>query len=205
MMAHTSTKTPTKAAEWIISHNRSFENEVLNLQRDLVIRTQKILAAADTEIQSSKLLIVDTSRRLLRAYSDGLADSREGLKAAFKAILNQQRMALQMIGRQLSSQPLLLTQKREADLLRIIALLRSACQVSLLRQSESLIQADRIIRVMHPDNVLKKGFAILSRQGKIISDDTEIKLNELLTVTTEHFQVDTLVKNKREKDERSEL
>ena len=205
MMAHTSTKTPTKAAELIISHNRSFENEVLNLQRDLVIRTQKILAAADTEIQSSKLLIVDTSRRLLRAYSDGLADSREGLKSAFKAILNQQRMALQMIGRQLSSQPLLLTQKREADLLRIIALLRSACQVSLLRQSESLIQADRIIRVMHPDNVLKKGFAILSRQGKIISDDTEIKLNELLTVTTEHFQVDTLVKNKREKDERSEL
>jgi hypothetical protein len=53
--------------------------------------------------------------------------------------------------------------------------------------------------------VLKKGFAILSRQGKIISDDTEIKLDELLTVTTEHFQVDTLVKNKREKDERSEL
>lgn len=196
LMAHTSTKTPTKAAEFILSHNRSFENEVLNLQRDLVIRTQKILAAADTDIQRSKLVIVDTSRRLLRAHAESLTDTRETIKAAFKQLLNIRRMELQTAGRKLSAQPLLLTQKRQGDLMSMIALLKSGCQVVLLRQTEALTQADRIIRVMHPDNVLKKGFAILARKGQIISDDTEINENELLTLTTEHFNVETLVKNK---------
>jgi exodeoxyribonuclease VII large subunit len=199
MMAHTSTKTPTKAAEFVISHNRAFENNVLNLQRDLVIRTQKILAAADSEIQSCKLSVVDTSRRLLRGHAEGLNDTRETIKAGFKVLLNEQRMNLQSAGRKISTQPLLLTQKRDGDLQRMIALLRSHCQVSLLRHSEALTQADRIIRVMHPDNVLKKGFAILSRQGQIISDDNEININERLTVTTEHYQMETEVKTKTEK------
>jgi exodeoxyribonuclease VII large subunit len=183
MMAHTSTKTPTKAAEFIISHNRAFEDTVLNLQRDLVIRTQRKLAAADTEMNAYKLRI----------------------KAGFMAFLNNNRMALQIAGRQLSSQPLLLTQKRDSDLLGMKALLQSVCRVTLLKQSEALIQAERVIRVMHPDNVLKKGFAILSRNGKIISDDKEITNAESLTVTTENYYVETIVERIRKKNEGSEL
>lgn len=205
MMAHTSTKTPTKAAEFIISHNRAFEDTVLNLQRDLVIRTQRKLAAADTEMNAYKLFIVDTSRRLLRDHEALIAENKVRIKAGFMAFLNNNRMALQIAGRQLSSQPLLLTQKRDSDLLGMKALLQSVCRVTLLKQSEALIQAERVIRVMHPDNVLKKGFAILSRNGKIISDDKEITNAESLTVTTENYYVETIVEIIRKKNEGSEL
>jgi len=39
LMAHTSTKTPTKTAEFIIAHNRHFEDSILLLQKNIVIKT----------------------------------------------------------------------------------------------------------------------------------------------------------------------
>ena len=48
LMAHTSTKTPTKTAEFIIDHNRYFEDSLLMLQKNIIIKSQQSLPAATT-------------------------------------------------------------------------------------------------------------------------------------------------------------
>jgi exodeoxyribonuclease VII large subunit len=43
LMAHTSTKTPTKAAEFIIAHNRAFEDNLIGTQKMILIKTYQMI------------------------------------------------------------------------------------------------------------------------------------------------------------------
>ena len=41
LMAHTQTKTPTQAAEFIIEHNQTFEKNLSNFQKNIIIKSQQ--------------------------------------------------------------------------------------------------------------------------------------------------------------------
>jgi exodeoxyribonuclease VII large subunit len=44
LMAHTQTKTPTKAAEFIITHNKNYEDAILSFQKTIIIKSQQIFS-----------------------------------------------------------------------------------------------------------------------------------------------------------------
>ncbi len=62
LMAHTHTKTPTKAAEFIIAHNRSFELGILALQQNIVIKSQQVFHAHYKELNELKNAISRNAR-----------------------------------------------------------------------------------------------------------------------------------------------
>lgn len=72
LMAHTQTKTPTKAAEFIIAHNRAYEDSVLSLQRKIVIRSQRMLANSLKELTTLKHQTINSSRSLLANHQRSL-------------------------------------------------------------------------------------------------------------------------------------
>jgi exodeoxyribonuclease VII large subunit len=45
LMAHTATKTPTRAAELIIDHNRAFEERIGSFQKSIIIKSQQAFSA----------------------------------------------------------------------------------------------------------------------------------------------------------------
>jgi exodeoxyribonuclease VII large subunit len=53
---------------------------------------------------------------------------------------------------------------------------------------------------MKPDNILKKGFAIIAQNGKIISNSENIKKGDELTITMEKHIISTTVNSKIEQD-----
>ncbi|ULQ51903.1 exodeoxyribonuclease VII large subunit [Flavihumibacter fluvii] len=52
LVANTALKTPTKVAEFIIQHNRTFENSLTGLQQSLIIHAQQYMTGAKQELQS---------------------------------------------------------------------------------------------------------------------------------------------------------
>src|SRR5690606_10348650 len=65
LMSHTATKTPTKAAELIISHNRNFEERLLQLQQIIVIKTQRMFSVNNQVLSQLKSIIVNETLTLL--------------------------------------------------------------------------------------------------------------------------------------------
>ena len=58
-----------------------------------------------------------------------------------------------------------------------------------------------VIKLMRPENILKKGFAIVSQKGKILKDATSIDEGSELTISMDQFEIQTKVLSKKQKDE----
>src|SRR5258708_36715148 len=65
LMAHTPTKTPTKGAEFIIAHNRAFEEGILKFQKSILIRSQQLFSSNFQSISYLNSMIINISRNIL--------------------------------------------------------------------------------------------------------------------------------------------
>lgn len=72
LMTHTPTKTPTKAAEFIINHNRVFEDAIRRFQQSIVIRSQQRFASDLRSLAQVNNIIVNKSRTILADHKTSL-------------------------------------------------------------------------------------------------------------------------------------
>ena len=200
MMAHSHTKTPTKAAELIISHNRNFEDQILNHQKNLVIRTQQRLSAARQDLNRSQRVISNNSRDLLSKFSENLNTLKQRIVNDSRNNLHQSHRELAIFLRQVSARPGILMAHREADLKHVSAAIKTNSEKYIQKNETALAHFSTLLRMMSPDNVLKKGFAIISLHGRIVSNGQDIKPGDELTVKMAKEEISTIVKSKKQTD-----
>jgi exodeoxyribonuclease VII large subunit len=152
LMAHTQTKTPTKAAEFIIAHNKSFEDSMVDLQRSIIIRTQQILSRTKDDLNEIRQHTIDTARSVLHINQ--------------RCVLN--------VASQIVSVPKIMLNNRINDLSNRSENLKSFAQQFIKDKRGLLEHHVSMIRIMKPDSILKRGFAIVKSGGKIISNADNI-------------------------------
>jgi len=129
LMSHTSVKTPTKAASFVIEHNRHFELQVEEL-RDV------IFSYSDTMLQ-----------QVGNAISNLINDFR--MKTAY-----------------------------------------------FLEKKENEIEKKAIaIRHQNPENILKRGFAIVSSNNKIITNPAELSSGQSISVKLKNTSITSTITN----------
>ena len=101
LMAHTNTKTPTKAAEFIITHNKVFEDRLLSFQQSIIINSQSFLAKQTSLFNKINSGIVNNSRTALDRSKNNLGVLKQQFTTAsskiitdFKLELNSKRFAI---------------------------------------------------------------------------------------------------------------
>jgi exodeoxyribonuclease VII large subunit len=194
LMAHTATKTPTKAAEFIIAHNRVFEEKIIALQQGILIKSQQILAITLKRISEINFTILNKSRQILAFHKEENYLLHQLITHKTKDILyNNQRMLLSLFA-QLSSKPTIIIGNRLGDLSNIQSNLKLNTNKFLLNQKGFLQHHASVVRMMNPENILKKGFAIISVKGKIVANANSIQVGDEMHVTMEKQEILTQVK-----------
>lgn len=156
LMAHTQTKTPTKAAEFIIAHNRSYEEGMIDLQRNIVIRTQQILGRTREELSEVRQDTIDTIRTVLFHHQRSVNNKSDNLKIFVQQYF---RNKLSSLEHQLA-----------------------------------------MIRVMKPDSILKRGFAIVKTGDKIIGNADTIGTNSIIDIILSNTKITATVNQKTKHD-----
>jgi exodeoxyribonuclease VII large subunit len=134
LMAHTQTKTPTKAAEFIIAHNRTYEESILALQRRIVVRSQRMFLNEFKELATLKQYTINASRSLLASHQ------------------------------------------------------------------RSLDHFTSLIRVARPENMLKRGFAVVRSGGKIITNADKLEVGSNVDIVMSGTILNTTVNKKTNRD-----
>jgi len=174
LMAHTSTKTPTKAAELIIAHNKSFEESLVQYQQLIVIKTQQLFAARYRSLEKLKSSILNETLTLVQRNQRSLS-SLSGL------FVNQPKMMLQ---------------QEKKNIGHLINNIKAFNRQLLRNRSLNLAQFQTIVNLMSPQNIMKKGFAILELDGKIISTADLITPGKELKVIMTNTKIMTTVTSK---------
>lgn len=174
LMAHTSTKTPTKAAELLIAHNRLFEESLLALQQQMVIKTFQLMNRHKELLNRLNQVTINSSKNLLHEKH--------------RDILNLAGMVL--------TNPKIMIANKGKDLQNISANIKSFNRMYFINQQRYIGHFESVVRLMSPQNILNKGFAILKVDGRIINNAGQVQPGMEMTVTLSGAEINTKVLSK---------
>ena len=200
LLVKASTKTPTKAAEFILAHNRSFEESVIQSQKFIVIRAQQLLGNAQQKLNFTNVSVMNQSSVFLNLLKDKLSNYNQSIVNQSKTILYKRQTNLVSLLNQLLSKPQIVTANKKNNLQNITNNLHSFTAKFLSNQKGYLSHFESLIKIMSPQNILKKGFAIVSNKQKILKNANSIEVGNELTITMETFHIQTKVLSKTPND-----
>lgn len=193
LMAHTATKTPTKAAEYIITHNKIFADKLDDFQKSIIKSSQMYVANQNTSFERLKSRIVNTSRSLLQDNKDTLSHFRSVFISVSKDKIaeNKETISKFRFSIMLKSEAILKNEKKEI----LAASQNLPKQVAqLLKNRRIALQSNiSLIKVISPENILKKGYAIIKKDDKIISDPSKITVNSSIEIILKESLINTKV------------
>ncbi len=195
LMAHTATKTPTKAAEFVVSHNRTFEEALIYLQQNMLIKTQQLLSVTYKRINEMNNEILGKSRTLLAFHKEEQQQLTQLIIHKTKDLLFAKHRGLLSLFTQLSSKPSIIIGHKQSDMNHLLNNLKSHTQKYISLHKGYLNHHASVIRIMSPDNILKKGFAILRLNGKIVANGKDLQQGDDLEIILEKHEINAHIQS----------
>ena len=200
LMAHTPTKTPTRAAEFIIAHNKAFEEEILSFQKLILIKTQQLISGQFQSLARHTSVVVNTSRNTISDYRDRLARINQVTIHSSQSILFKNRAGLMGISSRLGTKPKMILQNLIRDIQHTRDNLSTFNARYLKNQRAQLEHFASLIKMMSPENLLKKGFAMVKVQGRITGNPDDIQVGEDVDIILSDTEIKTTVRQKKKYD-----
>jgi exodeoxyribonuclease VII large subunit len=192
LMAHTASKTPTECAEHIIAHNRNFEDQLMALRQRIILRAQQQMNGAERAQRHTEQRLTQTVQWRL---GDERTNNEQLMYRLFHAVRNRISEEKQTLGR--SSIILSLTPERLVrcdDALQQQTLqLNKQVRYTIEQQQRELTHLTSIIRLSSPDEALKRGFAILKKDGKIITDPSPLNPEDEIDIILKDTEITTRI------------
>lgn len=198
LMTHTSMKTPTKAAEFIIDHNRKFEDKLESLKNKLVLNAKDKLYLSHDRLRKLQNIFLSEVERSLSEERDLLNNTSVKISRLSEKIVHNYNKELDSFARRIvvNSRNFTVLKHRDITTLnqRIISRALSRFDAERIKLSGAL----SIVKVMSPENILKKGFAILKHEGKVISNSKSLKKGDQFEILLNDTIVESTVNNIKE-------
>ena len=196
MMAHTATKTPTKTAEWIIAHNRAFEDRIMEVQKNILIKSQQLFSKHSNALATIKAAVSNKTQQLLADHRSFLVNVHQLVINKSGEILSEKNRELVQLSSVVSTKPKILVSTYRNDLVNIIANIKVFNSQFLKNQQGYLNHHRMMAKMMAPDNILKKGFAIVKVNDQITSDPDSIQEGKDISIILKEVEITSTVKQK---------
>jgi exodeoxyribonuclease VII large subunit len=196
LMAHSPTKTPTKCAELIISHNKYFEEVVLNIQNNILIKAQQLLSNTKSAIQNTQINLVSNVQQLLKKENSEIDNLNTNIINFSKDYLSEKNNILISETILFANKPQLIINSKLQQLEYINHNIKTQSIKNISNKTEVLNHYVKVMKLMSPVNILKKGFAIISVNEKVINTTNAIEIGNVLKINMYKTELEAEVKNK---------
>ena len=172
LVAHTRLKTPTAVAEFLIARMDQAAQTVEELQQTM------------TQSASVRLL---QEKQGLQSYA-----------TRFPALVGQRmernRTLLHQLGAKLPTMAQGFVERKRAMVDRLAMQLRNATTTHLAEKQRFLQLQEQFVRMASPDYILRRGYSLTLREGKIIKRAEELHVSEELTTRFMDGEVKSIIK-----------
>lgn len=200
MMAHTANTSPSKAAEFIVAHNRKFETELISLQRRIIIRSQQRISTAFQSGAQMHSLIVNRTRDLISNQQRSLRLLNQSVITQSQNLINLKKSFLLNTTSNLLVKPRILIAGEKNQLKHMVPRIENSGIRLVKSYQASLQNSISMIRAMTPENILKRGFAIVKFNDRIITDADKIEKGDEISIILSGQQIDATVQSKKQYD-----
>lgn len=172
MVAHTRMKTPTAVAEFLIGQMDKVADELDALQQAVCMLSNDILLRQKNFLQ------------LLGSRLPALAVNR----------IERNRSLLQRLGGQLPAMASSLLQRRASSLDTLQLHLKNRVETKLTEQNRFIQLTEQFVKMASPDYVLKRGYSLTLKDGKIIKQAAGLNKGDELTTRFADGEIRSTIK-----------
>ncbi|MDA0303925.1 MAG: exodeoxyribonuclease VII large subunit [Bacteroidetes bacterium] len=170
LVAHSYWKTPTDVGDAVIRVLDHVTNEVHNLAAILERTVHRWLEDQQRELDQFGNEIQWSSQAIVRSHSNAMRTMEMQLNWHADRWLQSKNHVVESLAHQFDRQSRQVILQRRSELNNWMKAPFRSAQQQLLLQSERLQSMERSMASLHPEQTVKRGFAILSHQGQIIPD-----------------------------------
>jgi exodeoxyribonuclease VII large subunit len=180
IVAYKSLKTPTAVADYLIECMSNAENRLIEMSNEIIEKSQLILEESKIRIDSSRLKLIPVARAMISEFKEELSGiiidtintGKEYIMRAGLFPANHKSRLISGARTNLSVNSSLLTGKKQS--------LVSHSKSFLFNFNNKMAVLDNSLKILDPENVLKRGYTITSLNGKIIKKRVQLKKDDLI-------------------------
>lgn len=199
-MAHTAVKTPTKSAEFIINHNRFFEEQLLNIRKNVLIKAQQNLSSRKSELSTVKTQVINAGHQMLSSQKRNISEVLQVIIGTGRSIPYKNRIMLASLSATLLSRPKIVLAEKKKDLQNVKTNIVHYQKGFITNTRGYLNHSVSIFKALSLEKTLERGFAIVSYNGRIINDATALKKGDTFTVQLKKTDLTAILQNKTDRD-----
>jgi exodeoxyribonuclease VII large subunit len=197
MVAHTSLKTPTAVADFLIDSIAGAENHILEISSEIIKTSQAIIEKNRTRIESS-------GSKLFPLAQIMISDVKNRLSAGLIEIINIGKAKIIRAG--------LIPANQESRLASAAKSSSSGAELMLMRNikrlnsgSNNCFSVNHLIlngvanklQLLNPENILQRGFSITTINGRILRNCDQIVKDDLIDTQLYEGSLRSRVMDKR--------
>jgi exodeoxyribonuclease VII large subunit len=176
IVAHTRAKTPTAVAEFFIDHLAGSFTELVDLEKRLVTESREYLQQEKFKLSMLSKEVYHFSTGFIR---DRLALMRE---TAFRL-------------KHLANRTIQFLQQEEKQRNRQFA---HVVKQRLQNEAHALLVNEQYIRMVSPENILKRGYTITMKTGKIVTSAAKLQPDDMIETLFWDGKIESQVKKSKE-------
>ncbi|MDD3296591.1 MAG: exodeoxyribonuclease VII large subunit [Candidatus Omnitrophica bacterium] len=158
MVSHTSCKTPTKAAQFLIEKIKNFIDILGELQQNIFSRSQELLRQQRQEAEGIAVKIDSLTSRYFRGHREGLLKAGHELSGITGIIFTKE-------GQQIKAQ---------------WHQLKSIAEANLRNNRKNLSYLESKVLLLDPKNVLKRGYSMTLKDNKVVKSTKDAKKADVI-------------------------
>jgi exodeoxyribonuclease VII large subunit len=218
MVAHTRLKTPTAVAEFFITGTKRFYERLLELENEIVRLTRETIEIQKNRLESFAEVLDSSVSEFIRERNVQLTRTGNALQQKVNRYSFRKSYELVNIKHKLGSVISLWKVEKINSIDRKRRILKRVAGEMLLKENSNLDhiqitwtnetksflqkEQERIhlnentVRLLNPENVLKRGFTLTLKNGKIVKSVTEVDVDETIETRFTDGKVKSKIINK---------
>lgn len=196
LVAHLNKITPTDVAYF-------FLNKFLDLYHHLNNLREKLHASADKRIHDQQHILESRKQRILLHVHHFTVAQQKNLQNTNREIIREIHRRVLREQSKLSTYPLSINRKVKqeiksgrSELQLKTSRLRSLTTQHLKSNRKRMDNIQTILTILHPDNVLKRGYSITMKDGRAIKDVSGLKKGDVVTTRLYDGTIESEIKTK---------
>lgn len=219
LVAHTRLKTPTAVAEFFVNGMERFYDRLIDFENGIVSLTNELLDSKNSQLENCAERMERSVSGFIREKENELSSKGNLLQRNITDFSHQKKQELNRVKYTLrnntsiwfvqAKNELKRTQRtlkrlvgetvlhKEAKLNHFHDLLRSASRKRVLVEKDRLLINENSVRLLNPENILKRGFTLTLKNGKIVKSVKDVKRGELLKTRFSDGDIESKVTKKQ--------
>ena len=200
MVAHTRMKTPTAVAEFLISRLEEFETVIFELEYQLTNVADYLLDKSKQHLTLLLNTVYPIIKRKISAEINKTTGIESRIPGSLRNFLLQKKFIQSQSAGRLISIPGGIIRFEKEENSRSLANLKIQVKNFLDKTIHHIKYKEDTVNLYHPENILRKGFAVVTLNGKMVKSVKRLKKSDIIETKFRDGRIESIVGNIEESE-----